>query len=98
MKVILNYWNRQNKSVVTESGFRYRDTTSIITDTKEITSTTEIELFEQFYKLNNRLRYCNGSYYTFVEPEWETKYNDWLSSDDYKSKSFNLYYGNGIVD
>lgn len=98
MKVILNYWNRQNKSVVTESGFRYLDTKSVITSNKEITSTTEIELFEQFYKLNNRLRYCNGSYYTFVESEWETKYNDWLSSDDYKSKSFNLYYGNGIVD
>ena len=66
--------------------------------TKDIEHTTEIDLFEQFEKLNNRLRYCYGSYYKFQDKQLELKYKEWLRSDDYKAKSFNLYYGNGIVD
>lgn len=98
MKVTLDYWSPRNKSVVTESGFRYVDTNSVIKSTKEIDDATEIGLFEQFYKLNNSLRYCNGSHYTFQDKQWEQKYKEWLKSDDYKQKSFKLYYGNGIVD
>jgi hypothetical protein len=98
MKATLDYFNPRNKSVVTETGFRYLDTTSVITRTQDIEDTTEIGLFEQFYKLNNQLRYCNGSHYKFQDKQLELKYKEWLSSDDYKSKSFNLYYGNGIVD
>ena len=58
----------------------------------------DIAIFEKFYKMNNSLKYCNGSYYKFNDIEWQDKYNDWLKTDDYKSKSFNLYYGNGVVD
>lgn len=97
-KTILEYWNPRNETVVTKTGYRYLDTTSVITGTKNIFGDTEIGLFEQFYKLNNSLRYCNGSYYKFQDNEWEQKYQSWLKSDDYKQKSFNLYYGNGIVD
>lgn len=97
-KTILNYWNPKDETVVTETGFRFLDTKSIITSTKEITDTTEIGLFEQFYKLNNSLRYCNGSYYKFQDKQWEEKYDAWLKSDDYKKKSFNLFYGGGVVD
>jgi hypothetical protein len=97
-KATLDYWNPRNESVVTESGFRYLDTKSVITRTKDISDNTEIGLFEQFYKLNNSLRYCNGSHYTFQDKKWEQKYKEWLKSDDYKQKSFNLYYGNGVVD
>jgi hypothetical protein len=97
-KTTLDYWNPRNETVVTESGFRYRDTTSVITGTKDISDNTEIGLFEQFYKLNNSLRYCNGSHYTFQDKEREQKYQEWLKSDDYEQKSFNLYYGNGVVD
>ena len=98
MKATLDYWNPKNETVVTETGFRYLNTDSVITSTKKITDTTEIGLFEQFYRLNNSLRYCNGSYYKFQEKQLEEKYNAWLKSDDYKEKSFDLYYGNGIVD
>lgn len=98
MKATLDYWNPRNESVVTEDGFRYLDTKSVITSTKDIEDTTEIGLFEQFYKLNNSLRYCNGSYYKFQDKELEQKYQEWLKSDDYKKKSFNLRYGNGVVD
>lgn len=98
-KATLDYWNPRDETVVTESGFCYRDTKSIITNTKDIEDTTEIGLFEQFYKLNNSLRYCSGSYYKFQDKQWERKYQTWLESDDYKQKSFNLYYGNnGVVD
>ena len=98
INVTLDYWNPKNETVVTESGFRYLDTTSVITRTKDISDDTEIGLFEQFYKLNNSLRYCNGSHYTFQDKGWEYKYEEWLSSEDYKKKSFDLYYGNGVVD
>jgi hypothetical protein len=97
-KATLDYWDPRNETVVTETGFRYLDTHSIIKSTKNIEDETEIGLFEQFYKLNNRLRYCNGSYYKFQDQQWEQKYKEWLKSDDYKNKSFNLYYGNGVVD
>jgi hypothetical protein len=98
LKATLDYWNPRNKSVVTASGFRYQDTSSVITNTKDIKDETEIGLFEQFYKLNNSLRYCNGSYYKFQDNELEQKYSQWLQSPDYQAKSFKLYYGNGIVD
>lgn len=98
MKTTLNYWNPSNETIVTESGYRYLNTKPIITRTEVIEGTNEIDLFEQFYKLNNSLRYCNGSYYEFQSKEFERKYKDWLSSEDYKQKSFNLYYGGGIVD
>lgn len=98
MKATLDYWSPRNESVVTEDGFRYLDTKSVITSTKDIEDTTDIGLFEQFYKLNNSLRYCNGSYYKFQDNECEQKYQAWLKSDDYKKKSFNLFYGNGVVD
>lgn len=98
IKTKLNYWNPRNETVVTESGFRYLDTTSVITNTKDIEDTTDIGLFEQFYKLNNSLRYCNGSHYEFQDKIVEQKYKEWLKSDDYNKKSFDLYYGNGIVD
>lgn len=108
-KAELNYWDRlrktkqypikydENGNYLSGGGY-YEDQTSEIVSQKTVSGGSEIEVFEQFYKLNNSLRYCNGSYYKFVEKEWEDKYNEWLKSDDYKSKSFNLFYGGGIVD
>jgi hypothetical protein len=97
-KTTLDYWNPKQETIVTDTGFRYVDTKSVVTGTKEIQADTEIKLFEIFYKLNNSLRYCNGSYYQFQDAKWDEKYKEWLKSDDYKNKSFNLYYGNGVVD
>ena len=86
MNAELNYWNPN------------KDYRSEITSQKTISGENDIEIFEKFYKENNSLRYCNGSYYTFVCLVWNYKYRQWLDSDDYKQKSFNLYYGNGVVD
>lgn len=54
-------------------------------------------IFEQFEKANNRLRYCNGSGYDFLDVAISRKYRVWtrLISD---SRSFHLYYGSGTVD
>ena len=98
MKAELNYWDKLRKTIVTETGFRYEDQKSEIVSQKTIEGVTEIEIFEKFYKLNNSLRYCNGSYYKFIDQVWIEKYSEWLKSDDYKNKSMSLYYGNGVVD
>jgi hypothetical protein len=86
MNAQLNYWNPN------------KDYRSEITSQKTISGENDIEIFEKFYKENNSLRYCNGSFYTFVSEKWTNAYREWLDSDDYKKKSFNLYYGNGVVD
>lgn len=66
--------------------------------TETIEDTDCIGLFEQFYKLNNQLKYCNGSYYEFQDLDIKAKYKEWLSSDDYKKKSFGLFYSGSFVD
>jgi hypothetical protein len=58
---------------------------------------TEDALFEEFYKKNNQLRYCNGSYFEFQNPEQQEKYQEWRNNLSH-SRSFELYYGNGVVD
>ena len=98
MKAELEYWSPRNETVVTESGFRYLDTKSVVKHKETIEAASEIELFEKFYKMNNRLRYCNGTYYKFIDMEIEEAYMAWLKSDDFNKKSFDLYYGNGVVD
>ena len=98
MEVILNYFAPANKSVVTESGFRYLNTNSEFKRTETLVAENDIDLFEQFYKKNNQLRYCNGHYYEFANSKDTIRYKEWLLSDDFKAKSFELYYGNGIVD
>lgn len=76
----------------------YLDPRSVFKRNEFIEGENDIEIFEQFYKLNNRLRYCNGAYYVFNESEWSDKYWEWIKSEDYKKKSFELYYGGGVVD
>lgn len=65
---------------------------------KEVTYTSNINLFEQFCKINNSLRYCNGAFYKFQDYELHKLYMEWLDSDDYTSRAMDLYYGKGIVD
>lgn len=96
MEVRVEYWNPKNESVVTESGFRYLDTKSVITKV-EIWEGTKEEIFKKFNKKNNSLRYCNGSFYKFEDKTLETEYINWYKSLDETTK-FNMFYGNGIVD
>lgn len=89
MIVQLNYWDRKDHPHSWESEIKRQE---------NIEADEEIDIFEKFYKMNNSLRYCNGAYYRFSTSEWQDKYNEWLNSDDYKKKSFDLYYGGGVVD
>ena len=86
--VTLEYWSPES----------HTNWTPIFRHTKDITESDEISIFETFYSLNNQMRYCNGHSYKFQDKSWEDKYKEWLKSDDYKQKSFSLYYGGGVVD
>lgn len=52
------------------------------------------ESFIRFYNENNRLKYCNGSHYCFVDPEVKDRYS--IFHKEYNTIS--NYYGNGVVD
>lgn len=55
------------------------------------------KIFEGIESSNNHLRYCNGSYYEFKEKSDKELYNLWRQYIP-ESRSFDLYYGSGIVD
>jgi hypothetical protein len=96
MEVRVEYWNPKNETVVTETGFRYLDTKSVIIRV-EIWGGTKEEIFKKFDKKNNSLRYCNGSHYKFEDETLQTEYINWYQSLD-KATKFNMFYGNGVVD
>lgn len=96
MKVNVEYWNPKNETIITESGFRYLDTTPTITKVESWSGTKE-EIFKRFNKQNNCLRYCNGSFYKFEDNAVQAEYQKWYKSLS-ESTKFQIYYGNGVVD
>ena len=85
-KVKVNYWSNVSH-LKTEEEIKK---TEIWEDTKE-------EIFKKFDKQNNKLRYCNGSYWKFEFELHNFEYNKWYNSLD-KSTQLDMYYGNGVVD
>ena len=83
----INYWNRVS----------YTSCNSEITRTEDLSAETEDALFESFYKKNNQLKYCNGSYYEFVDNADQERYQEWRNNLSH-ARSFDLYYGGGVVD
>lgn len=67
------------------------------TGKKFIYEGTMDEVFERFYKANRTYRYCNGKYYKFTDKNVQHIYQLWNDSMP-SSRSFDLYYGDGIVD
>jgi len=51
--------------------------------------------FAKYYKLNNRLKYCNGSHYTFVSNEVRRRYTEKFFPKHHTMKN---YYRGGVVD
>lgn len=96
MEVKIDYWNPKNETVVTETGFRYLDTKSVITRTENWNDDKE-EIFKKFYEKNNSLRYCNGSYYKFQDNILQQEYMEWYKNLS-ESTRFQMFYGNGVVD
>jgi hypothetical protein len=82
---------------IDNNNFNYRPNESKLLKTETIQADTENELFRKFFILKDELKYCRGYQYVFQEHLFTFKYNQWLNSDDYKNKSFNLHY-RGIVD
>ena len=57
---------------------------------------SEQDIFDKFYKKNRR---ADNSYYNeFKKKEWKEKLSNWYKSEDFKKRSFDLYYHNSIVD
>ena len=55
------------------------------------------EIFETVEKMNNRLRYCNGHYFKLKSHDLDKIFRIWRLIIS-ESRSFNLFYGDGIVD
>ena len=84
------------------AAIEYWDKVSYTTSSSEIKRTENWEdtkegIFKKFDKQNNRLRYCNGSYFKFQDETLNTEYLNWYKSLS-ESIKFNMYYGNGVVD
>ena len=93
MEITLQYWQPKNEWK-TSDNFTYLDTTSALIKTIVLEGTKE-EVFAKFYHLNNKLRYCNGTYYKFEDKVLEREYYDSFI------KTYNTvsnYYGGGVVD
>lgn len=85
-----------SKDMLTISG-RYIDDWNPRYNKDEEWHGTMDEIFEQFYKANNRLRYCNGCHHDFNDNEAGRLYRLWCRWID-EGRSFALYYGDGVVD
>lgn len=96
MEALIEVWNEKRISVTTEDGFSYLSSKSCINRFETFKGTKE-EIFKRFEKENNRLKYCNGSFYKFVNNKLYKEFRNWYDSLS-KSKQFDMYYGNGVVD
>lgn len=98
----INYIKKECKLVYAYddgSGYVSHHTYPKAIETSEVISATETldKLFEQFYKLNRTYKNRNDVWYEFEDEEIKHKYLIWLNMLD-NSRSFSLYYGDGIVD
>lgn len=84
--IIVEYWDR----------ISYTSCNSEVKRVETLNGTKE-EIFKKFYKKNNSLRYCNGSYYKFQDNTLQKEYIEWYNSLN-ESTKFNMFYGNGVVD
>lgn len=54
-------------------------------------------IFEYYDRENNRLRYCNGTYYKFVNSHYSQLFRVWHDLND-SVRNFNNYYLGSFVD
>ena len=72
--------------------------TTVVTETEDVwEGETLDEVFVRMYKANNSLRYCNGHSYHFKDNAVAEQYHLWNLTMSH-GRSFDLYYGNGVVD
>lgn len=97
MELIVEYWSEKHRDVVTETGFRYRSSESVVVSVELYTGTPN-EIYTKFYHANERLRYCNGSYFKFKDKEEQIKYISWLTTLPESARFQMMYSGGRIVD
>lgn len=71
--------------------------TKVKEETEETIEGTFDEVCENFERMNDRLRYCNGCYYNFKDKAMEREQRIWYCLIS-EWRSFKIYYGNGVVD
>jgi hypothetical protein len=49
----------------------------------DIVKETKKECFDEFFRLNNRLKYCNDHYYLFIHQSDRDYYKEWNTIDNY---------------
>jgi hypothetical protein len=81
MKIAVEYWSCDRGDI----NSRCFTKTFMEKETKE-------EIFKEFYNKNNSLRYCNGSYWKFTDPEIEKEYEEFKKSYN----TINNYYGSYV--
>lgn len=84
------------EAVVLYYDMPYGGHTSVLKREETLKGSKE-EIFKSFYDRNRRLRYCNGCYYKFKDPDIDKEYNEWFKMLDDNTK-FRMYYGNSTVD
>lgn len=84
----------RSKETVAKSVVRYVNDRA---ESESLEEGTLDSIFEKVERSNNRLRYCNGSFFKFKDDTDEHLFYLWGLSIS-RQRSFDLYYGNGIVD
>jgi hypothetical protein len=97
MEIKIEHWKCLMQTKEYQKGGFYIDQTLEKIKEKTLKGNSEDELFEEFYKINNALRYCNLEHWKISDPDIKLKYQDWAKNLS-TAKSFELYYGNGVVD
>ena len=97
--IIVQYWNPKNAFISNVNGIgTHYDSNSYVTKTEEHEADTQEDkenVFKMIYHRNNSLRYCNGSYWLFVDKVIE---NEYRTSFMKEYNTISNYYGNGVVD
>lgn len=90
MTAEIEIFRRKSDHYLQPEGSKY------IVSKESIEGKSEQEILDKFYKLNKRADMT--LYRKFIDKEWDKKLNEWYNSEDYKRRSFSLFYENSIVD
>jgi len=82
MKIKIGYWDLVGNEKIYSQLIR----TETLVGSKE-------DIFKEFYKRNNSLRYCNGSYWKFISEIVQKEYKE-IFYPKYNTASH--YYGNFV--
>lgn len=80
--VIIEYYKPYERTVITDDGFSYCKTESILAKETELKDVTVEEMCEKFYRRNRALTYVNYSFYKFKDPKYKKLYDLYIDMYD----------------